>query len=801
MKKSGFTLVELLVTLVIMALLFGIGVPAYLMISKNLKQRSYDNKVSYALAKAEAWANDTGRDVTNIAHLIEEGYMEPDNENGAYDSPIDNSSMLCYTIRIKYENNQYSSYLTEERYCDYAELEKQTSIIEIVKMDDTNHQVIPDEAWTRNNVLLRVQFKNETDRNKYQNSVQEIVWNGNNHEETIAIQQNFSSKNQYAVQAAQFMNTRYEATVKIVYEGRTFIYKAYSQVKIDRQNPIIYQDDISVDHFDEWTNKEKGVHLITSDYDGSGVYGYYISNTNTSCSTNKNAYKKTTSEAFDLALLQGEYYACVMDNVGNVSDTAKITILKTDNNPPRLGDFYIVNSAKGSTYYRELVLGIQLFDEESGPSLLRYCITTGSDCTPNNIVKVDSNGHVKMPYVNANQKPQKVCVIGMDRAGNESGKKCSSAYPFDNTAPSKATLSVKKENHKYVLVFGGNDAESGMYQYKLYLGTSDNNMSEVLSSVTTNLTGKYTFENLSANTNYYVKLVVTNGSGMTKEQKFNFKAIFDVADAEYFCDTSSTYCNKGIYIQYSGKLFVLYRGTANSSFGIALTDVADPYTGSIITGTCCDQKHCSFKYVNSTTFGGIYGDGRMGNWKDDKIYWGGRTLKNYYDKFSSPTIYLNQETYTFGTIELANPKEWKIYGSDINQVNYKQDVKKNTIARYGLLDLNEYKNIYNKSYMAGVDTLLSTVYPYCYVDNDKAVYDNPDDSNDTPFHHICKNDKKTIMAVYAQGRNLTYVPAVGTVLYDNVTYRKAGITVPFKHEKLLDGGIGTRENPYILGPQ
>ena len=238
-------MVELLVTLVIMALLFGIGVPAYLMISKNLKQRSYDNKVSYALAKAEAWANDTGRDVTNIAHLIEEGYMEPDNENGAYDSPIDNSSMLCYTIRIKYENNQYSSYLTEERYCDYAELEQQTSIIEIVKMDDTNHQVIPDEAWTRNNVLLRVQFKNETDRNKYQNSVQEIVWNGNNHEETIAIQQNFSSKNQYAVQAAQFMNTRYEATVKIVYEGRTFIYKAYSQVKIDRQNPIIYQDDIS----------------------------------------------------------------------------------------------------------------------------------------------------------------------------------------------------------------------------------------------------------------------------------------------------------------------------------------------------------------------------------------------------------------------------------------------------------------------------------------------------------------------------------------------------------------------------
>ncbi len=331
-NKSGFTLVEVLVSIGIIILLFGIGVPSYLMISKNVKQGSYDNKVSWVLTKAESWAADTGLDATNIAHLIEEGYLEADNEYGAFNSPIDNSSMLCYVIRIDYDNNQYSAYLTGEEYCDYLELQQQASIFELIKID--GDKVIAENEWTRNDITLKLQFKKEEDYEKYHNYVEEIQWRGNSQIESVEVHNNFDSKNTRFVQASQLINTRYEATIKINYEGKKLIYKTYTQIKIDRQNPIIYQGDLSVDHFDDWVNTSKKAHIVTSDYNGSGVYGYYINNQGATCSTNKADYTQIDSLNFDISLNQGEYHVCVIDNVGNLSESAKINIINIDNIPP-----------------------------------------------------------------------------------------------------------------------------------------------------------------------------------------------------------------------------------------------------------------------------------------------------------------------------------------------------------------------------------------------------------------------------------------------------------------------------------
>lgn len=753
-RKNGFTLIEILVTITIMALLFGIGVPTYLMVSKNLKQRSYDNKVSYALAKAESWANDTGRDVTNIAHLIEEGYMEADNENGAYDSPIDNSSMLCYTIRINYDDNQYSSYLTGEEYCDYAELEKQTSIVEIVKMDDTTNNVLSDEDWTRNNVLLRVQFKDEESRNKYQNSVVEIEWNGNNNRDTVAIHNDFSTKNQKAVQAAQFMDTRYEATVKIVHENKTYIYKAYSQVKIDRQSPMIYQDDILVDHFDDWSSREKGVHLISTDYDGSGVYGYYIMDTLTICSTNKNAYSAMSSEEFDLSLKQGEYYACVMDKVGNVSSAAKVTVIKTDDVPPTLGDFEISEAQKGHSYYNKLSLRVQVIDDASGANAIRYCVST-SDCTPNNTGKVDANGYISIPFTTANKNAQKICAIGIDYAGNESAKKCSDGYFFDNTEPVNATLNVTKENHRFVAHFGGNDAESGMYQYKVYLGTSESNMSEIATTTTSNLTGILNLDNLIANSHYFVKLTATNEAGLSTEVKSHFTANLTMHDAEYYCDTSSGYCNKGIYVKYSGRLFALYRGTIHSTFAV---NIDQPVKTTLIVGGCCDQGHCQIQSVYNEGYSGLYNPTSA--------------LGTAYRSLNKPTNYLNQETYSFGesSTNLSNPTYKEVHRMS---------------AYYGLLDLNEYRSIAGKSYMNGVSTLLSTVYPNCFKEG-----------SEESWHYVCNYGKAHIMGLYGDRGNITPISAVVGKFGD--LSRNGAMTLPFKHENILTSGTGTRENPYTI---
>ncbi len=814
-KQKGFTLVEMLVVIAILALLFGIGIPTYMLITRNVKQRSYENKVSYALSKAEAWASDTGRTVTNIVHLIEEGYMEADNENGDYDNPVDDTSMLCYTIRIDYFNNQYTAVLTEERYCNYEELEKQTSIIEVIKMDLNTHSIVSEDTWTRNDNILQVQFKNNEDKNKYQNSIESIEWKGNSVVETIAIHNDFSTKNQYNVRAAQFMNTRYEVTMKIVYEGRTFIYKAYTQVKIDRQNPIIYQDEISVDRFDEWTQENKDVHITTSDFDGSGVYGYYVSSSNASCSTNKFDYNALNGNlSFDSSLSEGVYYACVMDNVGNVGDNAKITVVKTDKNPPVLTDFEIAEQSKGYSYYNRLALRVRVIDEESGPSVVRYCITTNESCDPNATMKLDANGAVVLHYKDAKKAAQKICAIGIDNAGNQSAKKCSNAYLFDNTAPKNVSISVLKEDHDYVVdSYSASDAESGMYSYQIEISLKDKNQYvEVKDS-----NKKFLLKNLNVNSEYDVRLTTTNKSGLTGTAKATFKAVFDMEDAAYKCvpDENNNYCNDGVYIKYSGRIFVLYRQVAGSVFGLDLNET-DPWTGSLITGTCCDSGDCVQKNVYNTDRSGIYGYGKYGDLYQSE-HSGGFTLRWYfegdaqryglgytkdYQGLNDYTNCLNQENYNFFSI-VNKESDWQVESLDVGSAKVQND-KVSMKWRYGLLDFEEYAAIRNKSYMKDISsfqTLLSTVYPYCYIDTEKATYEGAD-HNDTPWHHICNEERDTIMAISVQDDTLTFVPAVAQVLYEPMgkdhEWRKSSLTVPFSKKIILQGGNGTKEKPYII---
>ncbi len=805
-KQKGFTLVEMLVVIAIIALLFGIGVPTYMLVTRNVKQRSYENKVSYALSKAEAWASDTGRTVVNIKHLIEEGYMEADNENGDYDNPVDDTSMLCYTIRIDYLNNQYTGTLTDERYCNYDELEKQTSIIEIVKMDDAGN-VIPEDSWSRSDNVLQVKFKKDSDLNLYQNSIQSIEWKGNSNVDTVLIHNDFSTKNQYNVRAAQIMNTKYEATMTIVHEGRTYIYKAYTQVKIDRQNPIIYRDEVAIEDFDKWTDNAKKVHVISSDFDGSGVYGYYLNSNNNSCSSNKSDYKTTSSLAFDLDLNEGKHYICVMDNVGNISDSTVINIVKLDSTPPTI-DFQIDSSSKMGVenWYRSLAINVLVHDEESGPNAIRYCITTGSSCDPNSTLKINpQNGMAKVSYTTANQRSQKVCAIGIDNAGNQSPIKCTDGYLFDNTSPSINKLTTSKENHEYSVNYGANDAESGLYQYQLYIGQKNNktiNYNLINTNKTSDMKGSDVLSNLKANEKYYVKLQVTNKSGLIASKEISFDALFTLDDAAYYCDIQKGYCDKGIYVRYSGYLFALYRKTTKSVFGV---NVDANMKGSIITGTCCDSGTCTAPHVYTTAlrqFSGIYGDGSYKQWRDDKIYSGESTLTTrYYNNFNKPGSYLNLETYTFGKIENSPDKngyvDWQITSLNIKNAKFSKLNPATISARYGLLDFNEYKGIRNKSYMKGIGTLLSTIYPHCYI-TDKAIYENPYDHNDGPWHHLCNTEPDTIMGIFAQGDILTFVPAVAQVLYDNTTSRTAALTVPFKIELRITGGSGTKDDPYTI---
>ncbi len=764
-KQNGFTLVEILVVIAIIALLFGIGVPTYLLVTNNMKQKSYENKVSYALSKASAWASDTGRSVVNIGHLIEEGYMEPDNEEGAYDNPVDNSSMLCYTIRIDYNDNQYHSSLSGEEYCDYAELESQTSIIELVQMNPQG-SVLGKDVWTRDDVVLRVQFKTNEDLNRYKNSIQEIIWKGNSQTERVLVNQDFSTKNQHAIQVSQFMNTRYEVTMKIVHEGKTYIYKAYTQVKIDRQNPIVYQDEINVEHYDEWKNNAKEVQIVTSDLDGSGVYGYYVNTSSATCSLNKSSYQPLNTSTIHLSLNQGEYYACVMDQVGNVSDVTKIFVDKVDRTAPTVTGYSIYQKTLNGTYYSSLSLKVGIRDADSGVSGIKYCITTSSSCNPTSIFNLDANGDIVIPITTPNKNPQKICVKGLDRAGNESALVCSNGYLFDNTPPIIQSFGFEETNHRYVVSFQANDPESSIYQYKVILKDDGDGSEKVYHSSTS---GTLTLQDLPLNHRYTVKLEVINNAGLQTEAPtvHHFKTEITMKGAQDSCNISNGYCNNGVYVKYSNRLFVLYKGDAQTTYAV---NADNSIPASIITSPCCDEGHCNMRdYVGSHS--GIYGDPKVDG---DRNY---RNLVYYYNLLNNPTNYLNRVRFSIGNLT----------DDVLDFNNYHYSEWHGVQAYYGLLTLNEYKQIYNKSYMKDVGTLLSTVYLHCSVDPDFPPYGEA-------YHYLCMGD--SLSGIYAINGTIKAVSAIYNEKFN--TQKNGAMVLPFKNELLLSKGSGTKSDPFIV---
>lgn len=91
MRKKGFTLVELLAVVVLMAILITVAVPGVMRISKSLKVQSYCSKISVIESAALEYANDyyseqvvtsnnrTSLDNISLIDLVNLGYLDSDN--------------------------------------------------------------------------------------------------------------------------------------------------------------------------------------------------------------------------------------------------------------------------------------------------------------------------------------------------------------------------------------------------------------------------------------------------------------------------------------------------------------------------------------------------------------------------------------------------------------------------------------------------------------------------------------------------------------------------------------------------
>lgn len=123
-NNKGFTLVELLAVIVVLAIIIGIAVPSAISVSNKSKVKMYKTKIDLILRAAELYAQDIHRaDTIPVGTLAQKGYIKYDtkytkdgncveNPTGALEekcieNPINGKSMNDYHVQIITKNNRY----------------------------------------------------------------------------------------------------------------------------------------------------------------------------------------------------------------------------------------------------------------------------------------------------------------------------------------------------------------------------------------------------------------------------------------------------------------------------------------------------------------------------------------------------------------------------------------------------------------------------------------------------------------------------------------------------------------------
>ena len=380
MKKKGFTLVELLATIAILAVLISLSLVIYNRVKENVLNQELANTISYIETQAKNYANDTNITVVSVEDLILAGYVEPDDETDIY-NPVTNESLNCYLIRSTYEDGKYKSVLdieesnrSEDGKC--KEYEKESNLLIGVSTDGINYEIADNSKWYKDNVTLAGLQNNEVleDREK------EYEWKSN-----LGTTKTTAKITTEAVVGVA-SKIPYTLTINWKEEDQLIKAEASATINIDKESPIIER--IEVPNSSEWS-KEKSISIEATDGNGSGLKGIYV-NLSTdleecineykicneelekciekikSCSTN-GAYKEITDETkieFTEIKTEGTYQAVAIDNVGNISEISDDFELKNvDGAAPELT---IIGNPDNETITKSVILTGKAIDSGVG---------------------------------------------------------------------------------------------------------------------------------------------------------------------------------------------------------------------------------------------------------------------------------------------------------------------------------------------------------------------------------------------------------------------------------------------------
>ena len=317
MKNKGFTLVELLAVVAILAVIIGLSFVVFTRVQDDVLTQELENTVSYIEAQAENYANDTNITVVSVEDLILSGYVEPDDETDIY-NPVDNSSLNCYIVRSTYEDGEFTAQFDFDTLLDRNENGTcnsyvQEAVISIgVKEEESVEYSSEIKDWYKNNVELAVLGANKTplisDTAIYE-------WRSNygeiNTTPTVIT----------TVSEGIVSNIPYSVTINYEEEGQSYNAEATATINIDRESPRIIS--VNVPNSTEWTTS-KTVTITATDGNGSGLKGIYVGKDLTTCTEDLNYTEVGDNTTIEQEIREeGTYRACAIDNVGNVSEISE----------------------------------------------------------------------------------------------------------------------------------------------------------------------------------------------------------------------------------------------------------------------------------------------------------------------------------------------------------------------------------------------------------------------------------------------------------------------------------------------
>ncbi len=635
-NKRGFTLIEVLSVVAIIALVMAIGVPTFINIRKGVLTKQYDNVKLKIEDAAEKYAKDTRVITMSVGKLIEEGYLMPDDNDNIY-NPINNESLNCKIVEVSGENGNYVASLTEngtekDGKCSDYEV-KVDSLIEAScfseegSVDKCNESLKnTNNVWYSGQVKLTVKPIDGKEISTYR-------WS--------SLTGDASSLDNVVVMTNEIKTTTYSIALTFT-DGS--VAESSLDVKVDNQKPVIV--DIIKD--DNWSKDAKSVSIKASDGAGSGVNSYYIGSDNT-CNGD---YQSSNEFALD----EGTYYACVKDKAGNISDVRELVIEHIDREKPEVkknGDkiFETYSSTMGITYYSELTRKVTFVDNESGIAHVLYCFTNKDKCEPTKEATIEQkNESTALLSFEANKEKTRVCVKALDGAGNETEVYCDETFLVDNTKPVDLKVSLDKNNSSIINVIT-KDNESDIYKIVCNYGTSSNTLNNSVEAKD----GVCDLGRLASGVTYYVKVAAYNNANLVESTNTSFASKITVASAYKTICKDKAYCDDKYYIDYNGKKFIMY--TNDNGYKAVLDNVGD-YLYFLSNG-CCNKGNCTYDNSNFTTASNI----------------------NYYLNVS----FLNQ---------LANYKNKLDYATWFTGP-YDDYKSRDTSAYVGLMNYNDYENTRN----------------------------------------------------------------------------------------------------------